>query len=79
MLDPARLGVMLRELALGGGDRARGVIEHDRARRRGALIDGEDMAGLGHQELSKGGLAENGLAKGWRDLFYCKILRSLGK
>ena len=48
MLDPAVAGIMLRKLAPRLGQRRPPTVEQDRPRRGGALIDGEDMAGLAH-------------------------------
>ena len=43
VLDPARRRINLGEFALRGGERLKPGIEHDRARRCRALIDGDDM------------------------------------
>ena len=44
VLDPARVGEVLRELLLGAGDRLHPLVEDDRPARGGALVDGEDVA-----------------------------------
>jgi hypothetical protein len=43
VLDPARAGVVLGELLLGGGDDPHRLVEQDRPGRGGALVDGEHV------------------------------------
>ena len=43
VLDQARRRIVLGEFLLGGGDRRQGRVEQDRARRGGALVDGEEV------------------------------------
>jgi hypothetical protein len=52
VLDPAGIGVMLRKFLLRGGDGLHACVEKDRAARRGALVDGEDMGHCGAPLLS---------------------------
>ena len=48
VLDPAGLRVDLAELALRHGDDPAARVEDDRARARGALVEGEQVAGSWH-------------------------------
>src|SRR5262249_29838008 len=56
VLDPARLRKDLPELALSERDRAAGLVEDDRPRARGALIEGQDVL---HRKNSSRGLLES--------------------
>src|SRR5204862_988673 len=53
VLDPSRLRIDLAELALRQGNDPAARIEHDRARARRALVEGEQVARCRHGESSQ--------------------------
>jgi hypothetical protein len=54
VLDPARQRIVLRELRLRDGDDGQVRREHDRPRRSGPLVDGDEVCG--HGEGTRGGV-----------------------
>ncbi len=63
MLDPARLRVDLRELALGDGHHVGVAVQHDGAGTGGALVEGDDelLVLVAHGDVSLANFADIGL------------------